>query len=252
MSEKTKCYGGNIVQTLDIGLVGKHMFAEGPYTYFMYSASPNENVKITELNSFTVFILYKSPETSLLIKGAFPDLHVGDSIQVEGRNLELKVLFGIARLLIAGVQKDSSLSESVNITPLAKIYKVIKPWGHELWINGQNLSYVMKEIYIKKGTKISLQYHRQKKETNVLFSGNARLYYKADPKIFNDNLLSVNMGIIDMKPVTAIDISPMVVHRIEAQTDVLLYEVSTPHLDDVVRIQDDSGRPDGRIATEHQ
>ena len=41
------------------------------------------------------------------------------------------------------------------------------------------------------------------------------------------------------------------IHRIQAITDILLYEVSTPHLDDVVRLQDDNKRPDGRIKEEH-
>jgi hypothetical protein len=44
----------------------------------------------------------------------------------------------------------------------------------------------------------------------------------------------------------------LTVHRIEAATDLRLVEVSTPHLDDVVRLADDYGRPDGRVESEHE
>jgi hypothetical protein len=44
---------------------------------------------------------------------------------------------------------------------------------------------------------------------------------------------------------------PGILHRLEAITDILLYETSTPHLDDVVRVTDDSKRPNGRIEQEH-
>ena len=49
-----------------------------------------------------------------------------------------------------------------------------------------------------------------------------------------------------------INISPYVIHRLEAKSDLLLYEVSTPHLNDVIRLQDDSNRKDGRIDEEHK
>jgi len=48
-----------------------------------------------------------------------------------------------------------------------------------------------------------------------------------------------------------VDVMPLTLHRLEAVTDILLYETSTPHLDDVVRILDDSRRPDGRLEQEH-
>jgi len=49
-----------------------------------------------------------------------------------------------------------------------------------------------------------------------------------------------------------VDVMPMSVHRLQALTDILLCEVSTPELDDVVRISDDSGRQDGRVESEHK
>ena len=137
------------------------------------------------------------------------------------------------------------------MTPNAQIYKVTKPWGHELWINGQHPNYALKEISIAKGTKTSLQYHQKKGETNVLFEGKARLHYKKDASVPNESVVPEHIGTTDVNAVVAIDVAPPTIHRIEALTNVLLYEVSTPHLDDVIRLQDDAHRPDGRIAAEH-
>ena len=49
-----------------------------------------------------------------------------------------------------------------------------------------------------------------------------------------------------------IDVFPPTLHRLEAISDITLYETSTPQLDDVVRVQDDAKRPDGRIDIEHK
>jgi hypothetical protein len=56
----------------------------------------------------------------------------------------------------------------------------------------------------------------------------------------------------ELDAVTAIDVTPNIIHRIEALTDILLYEISTPHLDDVIRIQDDANRTNGKIISEHR
>jgi hypothetical protein len=46
-------------------------------------------------------------------------------------------------------------------------------------------------------------------------------------------------------------VEPKTLHRLRATTDIYHYEVSTPHLDDVVRVQDDINRGHGRIKEEH-
>ena len=132
-----------------------------------------------------------------------------------------------------------------------KIYKVSKPWGYELWISGQHPCYAFKEIFIKAGTKTSLQFHHHKKETNVLFSGRAKLHYKSKPLSGKGNAGSKGISNVELESISSIDVMPGNIHRIQAVTDILLYEVSTPHLDDVVRLQDDNKRPDGRIKEEH-
>jgi len=57
---------------------------------------------------------------------------------------------------------------------------------------------------------------------------------------------------IKINPISSVDVVPNVIHRVESISDILLYETSTPHLNDVIRIADDSKRASGRIETEHQ
>ncbi|OGT37073.1 MAG: hypothetical protein A3F11_11635 [Gammaproteobacteria bacterium RIFCSPHIGHO2_12_FULL_37_14] len=131
------------------------------------------------------------------------------------------------------------------------MYRVEKPWGHELWINGQHPCYALKKIFIKTGTKTSLQYHNFKQETNVLFQGIAKLHYKKNLLVENDLVTSADIGTTVLEPNSVADVSPLTLHRLEAMTDILLFETSTPHLDDVVRVQDDSKRSHGRLVEEH-
>jgi mannose-6-phosphate isomerase len=130
----------------------------------------------------------------------------------------------------------------------AKIVK--KPWGREVWINyrkGENIGdeskkYVMKKLYIRKGTKTSFQYHQSKVETNFLIEGSVEAWFE-DSK-----------GHIDIKklnPGSIWTIPAGVKHRIVTLEDIVLIEASSPEVDDVIRIEDDSLRGDGRIQSEH-
>ena len=101
------------------------------------------------------------------------------------------------------------------------------------------------------GYKTSLQYHRHKQETNVLFIGTAKLHYQSNIAVKIDSVSPEDISTLTLNPLSIIDVVPFTLHRLEAITDILLYEVSTPHLDDVIRISDDSGRPNGRINQEH-
>jgi mannose-6-phosphate isomerase len=127
---------------------------------------------------------------------------------------------------------------------------VVKPWGQEVWVNflkGENIGdeekkYIMKKLYIKKGTKTSFQYHNYKVETNFLIEGSVEAWFE-DKK-----------GHIDIKtlgPGSIWTIPAGVRHRIVTLEDIILIESSTPEVDDVVRIEDDTLRGDGRIQTEH-
>jgi quercetin dioxygenase-like cupin family protein len=106
-----------------------------------------------------------------------------------------------------------------------------KPWGFEL-LFAQTPNYAGKLIFIKKGHRLSLQYHQKKDETMYLYQGKMRLEIedggKMAPKTF--------------EPGQSIRIPPHTRHRLKAIEDTTLFEVSTPDLDDVVRLEDDYGR----------
>ena len=104
--------------------------------------------------------------------------------------------------------------------------EVIKPWGKEV-IWAETPDYVGKLLYINEGHKLSLQYHEQKEET-ILVSGHGRR-----------GVSSLKLSEGDTYHVT-----PGTIHRFSATlgTNVVIAEVSTNHLDDVVRLEDDYDR----------
>ena len=109
--------------------------------------------------------------------------------------------------------------------------RVEKPWGHELiWAHTDR--YVGKLLHIKKGHKLSLQYHNKKDETVHVQSG--EMIFQVDE----------GQGLVDklMKAGDSYHIQPLTKHRMVAVTDVDVLEVSTPELDDVVRLEDAYGR----------
>ena len=111
------------------------------------------------------------------------------------------------------------------------IKTVSKPWGHEtIWAHTD--TYVGKILHIKAGQALSVQYHNVKDETVYLLSGNL-IYRVWDGDTPQD---------VDLKIGMAYRITPGTVHQMEAVTDCDVLEVSTPHLDDVVRLKDRYGR----------
>ena len=108
---------------------------------------------------------------------------------------------------------------------------VEKPWGREIWVAHTD-KYALKIIEFKKGKRSSLQYHVNKVEHIYVDSG----VLKADEMI-DGKLVSTlyRAGSIIYNPAGK-------QHRIEALEDVRLIEVSTPELDDCVRVEDDYGR----------
>jgi NDP-sugar pyrophosphorylase family protein/quercetin dioxygenase-like cupin family protein len=123
------------------------------------------------------------------------------------------------------------------------MYKIVhKPWGKEEWL-ALNEFYCYKRIYINAGYKTSYQYHKFKYETNYIIEGTAEIWLEND------------QGIIEKKIMNAgdfFDVIPPRKHRVIALTDIILQEVSTPHVDDVFRINDEFNRTDGKIEAEHQ
>ena len=110
--------------------------------------------------------------------------------------------------------------------------RVEKPWGHEL-IWAETARYVGKLLVIREGQRLSLQYHRIKEESLLVQSGRVRLQLEGTDGAIAESVL---------EPGAAFHVAPGRRHRFEAVTDCVLVEVSTPELDDVVRIADDYGR----------
>lgn len=244
-------FGGNAVKQFNLGSQGKELLAAGPYEYFYYQTWADEEVVFSELQSLSVYVYSKLDGAVVTVEGVAEKLEQGDRVQSEGQPVRLKVQGGAVRLLVAGTIRPHPELKGLFFARHADLYKVAKPWGHELWINGQHPCYALKEIFIKAGTKTSLQYHNFKQETNVLFQGTAKLHYLANAQTPNDEVKAADTATVQIEPVSSVDVMPKTLHRLEAMTDILLYETSTPHLDDVVRVLDDSKRPDGRLEMEH-
>lgn len=109
---------------------------------------------------------------------------------------------------------------------------VAKPWGHEL-IWAETDRYVGKLIVVEAGKRLSLQYHERKDESVYVVSGRLRLHLEGPDGV---------IATIDLGPGEARRVAAGRRHRFEALERVEVIEVSTPELDDVVRIEDDFGR----------
>ena len=114
--------------------------------------------------------------------------------------------------------------------------KVDKPWGHEtIW--AETDCYVGKILHIDEGEQLSLQYHEVKEET--LFCQSGRLELEIGEGIDGD------LRALILEPGQVQHIPPRTIHRMRALTTCDVFEVSTPHLDDVVRLEDRYGRKIG-------
>lgn len=112
------------------------------------------------------------------------------------------------------------------------IQRVEKPWGYEL-IWAKTKDYVGKILHINKGHKLSLQYHKIKEETIFVASGKMLFVFEDDQGVLQE--IPLNQG-------EAHHIPTGKKHRMIAVEDCDVFEVSTPHLDDVVRLEDGYGR----------
>jgi mannose-6-phosphate isomerase len=110
--------------------------------------------------------------------------------------------------------------------------RVDKPWGHEI-IWAVTDRYVGKVLHVKKGERLSLQYHRQKDETVMVWQGRMRFEYFAE---------GAEPQAKEMGPGEAFHVTPGLRHRMVALEDTDVFEVSTTELDDVVRLEDAYGR----------
>ena len=111
------------------------------------------------------------------------------------------------------------------------VRRVPKPWGEEI-IFAHTKQYAGKLLKIRRGESLSLQYHRTKEETIYVHEGRIRLL--VDTAGTREERI--------LGPGESWHLPPGTTHRMEALEDATLFEVSTPELDDVVRLEDRYGR----------
>ena len=111
--------------------------------------------------------------------------------------------------------------------------RVDKPWGHEL-IWALTDEYCGKLLVVDAGQSLSLQFHREKDESWLVQSGRAKLELsRAGDAVLKEEVVG---------PGAAFRFVPGTVHRVTALEDTTILEVSTPQLEDVVRLEDAYGR----------
>ena len=131
-----------------------------------------------------------------------------------------------------GMGVDSPNIDSLD--PWAQeVTRVDKPWGYEL-IWARTDTYVGKVLFVRAGHSLSLQFHREKDEAWYVQSGRAKLELGdvGDP-VLKDEVVGAG---------AAFHYVPGTVHRVTALEDTTILEVSTPQVDDVVRLEDRYGR----------
>ena len=113
------------------------------------------------------------------------------------------------------------------------VRRVEKPWGHEL-VWALTDVYCGKVLFVKSGHSLSLQFHREKDESWLVQAGRARIELgDAGQAVLSEEVVG---------PGAAFHYAPGTVHRVTALEDTTIIEVSTPFLDDVVRLADAYGR----------
>lgn len=130
------------------------------------------------------------------------------------------------------VSVDSPNLESLD--PWAReVERVEKPWGYEL-IWALTDVYCGKVLFVKAGHSLSLQFHREKDESWLVQSGRAKLELgEAGESVLKTEIVG---------PGAAFHYAPGTVHRVTAIENTTILEVSTPQLEDVVRLEDSYGR----------
>lgn len=153
---------------------------------------------------------------------------------------------------------------SIEIYPIGECHKVVKPWGHEIWLQGGNEVYpfALKELLLKAGCVTSLQVHQFKSESIHLHQGSGAIIYhplKFDCERFlaggftSDEIVQIKSELvtIEIGPGAVFHTPPGTIHRMVAHTDLHYTEASTTQLDDVIRLEDSNNRGHGRIEAEH-
>ena len=131
------------------------------------------------------------------------------------------------------IKRGHCPTPSVPLTMKETTMQIVeKPWGREIWVAVTD-QYALKIIEINQGCRSSMQYHVQKHEHIYVDRGRLQIEREDDAGVMQTHVLG---------PGEVIENRPGQKHRSTALEDVRIIEVSTPHLDDVVRTEDDYAR----------
>ena len=136
--------------------------------------------------------------------------------------------------LLAKERESNQTSSEQASGPLRRPQITTKPWGYEeLWALTD--TYAAKVLFVRRGEKLSLQYHETKEETLRVMRGAMLLDIEVDGELRMQHMIESE----------CVHIPPNTTHRIEAVTDCWIIETSSTELDDVVRLEDKYGRIGG-------
>ena len=177
------------------------------------------------------------PAAKQVVRG----LRIADTARLASRALKAATAGEVERVLAESLSAVKSREIDLVCHDegaiVSEITKVEKPWGYELhWAKTDR--YVGKLIHVNAGHALSLQYHNQKDETIFLWAGQM-LFEIAEG---HEGTAGGPLTKREMKPGEAVHVTPKTVHRMTAITDCDIFEVSTPELQDVVRLEDRYGR----------
>ena len=233
----------------------------------------NHKITLTENDNYTYMLFHLSKENEIYFEMKYMYLfflsdHLNSELMIydeeSSKKNVIKSNFGIEFYKKSKIKVKSnyngilffcgtnSIENDLNITEYKlydKFYTVNKPWGKEFWLNEEGKPLSFKKILINQGHQTSLQYHQYKCETNLLFEGNIDFVYSNS--FANELKIENDLSALSLNEISYMQIDYNNIHRIKANSQTTLFEVSTPHLDDVIRVSDDTNRVSGRIKSEH-
>jgi hypothetical protein len=232
------------------------VLADIPEFYLsMLTLAEGENYSYEHKDYYSLYFpISKNIGGTISINGY--QINPGESLNIQNAPLDIKAISGVCHLIVSGFNgKLYKSKETANPIHLKQneIYRVNKPWGHELWLNNNFGSeyFSLKEVFIKQGFQTSLQYHEKKMECALLYEGTCEVFFTS---LLNEagGIEKNNLASRILNPLSKIFVKPNTIHRMKAMSDMYHYEISTPELDDVIRLIDDSNRGHGRIHNEHK
>lgn len=244
-----RAMGGIPVRSVDLTDAAEQcqLLGREPYCYELLTLAAGESWRSDKRARYCIYVL--TVGTSVCIN----EITVPMDFYVLGETERIEIVSaaGAAQILLASQQVDIC-RDPLRQVRLEDAKKVDKPWGYEIWLTGDpSPVFAFKRILLKAGNRTSLQYHRHKRETNFIIYGEANLHFSSRENVPAELVTTDMIASMALTGPVVADVFPGLVHRLEAYTDLTLFEVSTPELDDVFRIHDESGRAHGRIHHEH-